>query len=274
MSGGTYINRPSRALSIYAWVFLFVLYAPMLLIPLFSFNESIYITFPIESYTLQWYGELTDAAPMWEALGHSIEVGLICSMIATGLGVLAAKAITRYRIPGKGPIVGFMMLPLVVPGIIFAVAILIFMNRLGVPLSLFTVGIGHLVVCIPFAIATLLPRFEGFDPSLEEASADLGENGWWTFWRVTVPMVLPGIFASLMLTFTISFDEFIMAFFLTGTEKTLPMYIWSQLRFPQRLPGVLALSSIIILISFVMVFLSLRLSKMGLTESDQKGAGV
>ncbi|MEM6934371.1 MAG: ABC transporter permease subunit, partial [Pseudomonadota bacterium] len=146
----------------------------------------------------------------------------------------------------------------------------IFMNQIGIPLSLVTVTLGHLVVCIPFAIATLIPRFEGFDPSLEEASADLGENGWWTFWRVTVPMVLPGIFASLMLTFTISFDEFIMAFFLTGTDKTLPMYIWGQLRFPQKLPGVLALSTIIIAISFVMVFFSLWMSKLGLQDDTSR----
>ncbi|MEM1276580.1 MAG: ABC transporter permease [Pseudomonadota bacterium] len=268
----SYINKPNPGLAIYAWVFIFVLYAPMLLIPLFSFNESIYLTFPIEAFTLNWYLELSDTAPMWDALWNSVRVGMISAVISTALGVFAAKAITRYRIPGKGPIVSFMMLPLVVPGIIFAVAILIFMNRLGIPLSLVTVTLGHLVICIPFAIATLIPRFEGFDPSLEEASADLGENGWWTFWRVTVPMVMPGIFASLMLTFTISFDEFIMAFFLTGTDMTLPMYIWGQLRFPQRLPGVLALSSIIIAISFVMVFLSLWLAKFGL-QDDQKGAG-
>ncbi|MEM7667840.1 MAG: ABC transporter permease [Pseudomonadota bacterium] len=265
---GSYINQPGKGLVVYAWVFIFVLYAPMLLIPLFSINSSIYIAFPIEGYTLQWYRELSGTAPMWEALWNSIRVGIICAIISTALGVLAAKAITRYKIPGKGPIVSFMMLPLVVPGIIFAVAILIFMNRIGITLSLFTVGIGHLVVCIPFAIATLIPRFEGFDPALEEASADLGENGWWTFWRVTVPMVLPGIFASLMLTFTISFDEFIMAFFLTGTEKTLPMYIWGQLRFPQKLPGVLALSTIIIAISFVLVFISLWMSKIGLRNDD------
>jgi len=91
---------------------------------------------------------------------------------------------------------------------------------------------------------------------MEEASADLGENAWWTFWRVTFPIMFPGLLASVLLCFTISFDEFILAFFLVGTEPTLPLYIWGQLRFPQRLPNVLALGACILVISFVVVFIS------------------
>ncbi|MHA1152672.1 MAG: ABC transporter permease, partial [Alphaproteobacteria bacterium] len=97
---------------------------------------------------------------------------------------------------------------------------------------------------------------EGFDRSMEEAAADLGDNAWWTFWRVTFPIVFPGILASLLLTFTVSFDEFIMAFFLTSTDATLPIYMWTQLRFPQKLPGVLALGSVILVVSFTVVFVS------------------
>lgn len=272
MSSSSYIERPNRALQVYAALFLIVLYAPILFLPLFSFSASIYIAFPITEFTTAWYAELMETGPMWDALWNSVQVGAVTAVLSTGLGVFAAKAITRYRIPGKMPLVGFMMLPLVVPGIIFGVALLILMSRLGVPLSLFTVGLGHMIVCLPFAIATLIPRFEGFDASIEEASADLGENGWWTFWRITFPLVLPGIVASLMLTFTISFDEFIMAFFLAGTEPTLPVYIWGQLRFPEKLPRVLALSSVIILVSFVMVFLSLWLSRRGV-QARTSGTG-
>ena len=271
MSSESFIGRPSRGLQIYAWSFIAILYGPVLLIPLFSINDSTYIAFPFKGVTFDWYRALSGLGQMWEALWNSVRVGFVTAILSTALGIFAAKAITRYRMPGKAPIVGFMMLPLVVPGIIFAVAILILMSRMGVPLSLYTVGFGHLLICVPFAIATLIPRFEGFDASIEEASADLGENAWWTFWRVTVPMVLPGIAASLMLTFTISFDEFIMAFFLTGTEQTLPMFIWGQLRFPDKLPPVLALSTIIIGISFVMVFVSLWLSKLGVQDVSRSG---
>ena len=263
---GTYIKRPNRALQFYALIFLIVLYVPVLFIPMFSFNDSIYVRFPLEGFTLQWYVELWAREPVWAALFNSVKVGAVVSIISTGRGGVAARAITRDRVPGRAAIVTFIMMPLVIPGIIFGVALLVLMSQLGVPLSLYTVGLGHLIVCMPFAVATLLPRFEGFDASLEEASADLGENGWWTFWRVTFPVVFPGVVASLLLTFTISFDEFIMAFFLTGTDPTLPMYIWGQLRFPQEFPSVLALSSLILFVSFILVFIAQYIGRMGLDD--------
>ncbi|MGR3546957.1 MAG: ABC transporter permease [Roseovarius sp.] len=262
----SYIKRPNRALQVYAVLFLIVLYVPVLFIPLFSFNDSIYVRFPLQGFTLQWYGELWTREPVWNALWNSVKVGLVVSVISTVLGVMAARAITRTRMRGKGALVTFIMMPLVIPGIIFGVALLVLLSRMGVPLSLYTVGLGHLIICLPFAVATLLPRFEGFDPSMEEASADLGENGWWTFWRVTFPMVMPGIVASLLLTFTISFDEFIMAFFLTGTDPTLPMYIWGQLRFPKEFPSVLAMAALILFVSFALVFLAQWVGRKGLED--------
>ena len=111
----------------------------------------------------------------------------------------------------------------------------------------------------------------GFDKSMEEASVDLGENAWWTFWRVTFPVVFPGVLASLLLCFTISFDEFIMAFFLAGTEPTLPIFIYGQLRFPQKLPGVLALGACILVFSFVVVFFSQWLRRRGVQAKIASG---
>lgn len=266
MRTGTYIARPNRALRLYALVFLTVLYLPVLAIPLFSVNDSIYVRFPLQGFTLHWYADLWTRNSVLAALWNSVRVGVCVAVISTALGLLAARAITLYRLPGQNAIITFAMLPLVVPGIIFGVALLILFSRIGIPLSLVTVSLGHLVICLPFAIATLLPRFEGFDRSIEEASADLGENGWWTFWRVTFPAVLPGIVASLLLTFTISFDEFIMTFFLSGTDATLPIYIWSQLRFPREFPSVLALSSLILAASFILVFVALWIGRIGLTQ--------
>lgn len=269
MSTGTYITRPNKTLRVYAIVFLIILYVPILAIPLFSFNDSIYVRFPLQGFTVQWYIDLWSRDTVLAALGNSLRVGVVVAVVSTALGLLAARAITLYRLPGQSAIITFAMLPLVVPGIIFGVALLILFSRMGVPLSLVTVSLGHLVVCLPFAVATLLPRFEGFDRSIEEASADLGENGWWTFWRVTFPMVLPGIVASLLLTFTISFDEFIMTFFLSGTDATLPIYIWSQLRFPREFPTVLALSTLILAVSFVLVFVALWIGRIGLARPDK-----
>ena len=160
---------------------------------------------------------------------------------------------TRYRIPGRGPIVAFIMIPLVIPGIIMGIALLILSKMAGLPLSLYTIGLGHMLVCVPFSMLVMISRLEGFEKAMEEASMDLGENAWCTFWRVTFPLAVPGLIASLLLAFTISFDEFILAFFLAGTDVTLPVYIWSQLRFPSKLPSVLALGACILVASFVLV---------------------
>jgi spermidine/putrescine transport system permease protein len=123
----------------------------------------------------------------------------------------------------------------------------------GFSLSLYTIGLGHMLVSVPFSMLVMISRLEGFEKAMEEASQDLGENAWITFWRVTFPLSVPGLIASLLLCFTISFDEFILAFFLAGTDVTLPVYIWSQLRFPSKLPSVLALGACILVASFVLV---------------------
>ncbi len=267
MSQNETFHRKNRPLAIYAIAFAVFLYLPILFIPLFSFNAGIYVKFPLEAFTLDWYADLMGRTTLHNAFYNSLKVAAFVSILSTILAVPAAMAIARYRLPGKAPVVGFMMLPLVVPGLIFGVALLSLLNRLGVTLSLVTVTIGHMVICLPYAIAVLLPRLEGFNHSLEEASADLGENPWQTFWRVTFPNIFPGVLSCLLMTFTISFDEFFMAFFLSGTEATLPMYIWTQLRFPTDFPSLLALATIILVVSFVLVFSALKLGQIGRNQS-------
>ncbi len=256
MSDVGYIRRHNRPLYFFALFYLAFLYIPVLFLPLFSFNDAIYVAFPIKGFTTAWYEQMLTNEPMHAALVNSLKVGAASSAIATMLGIFGAKAVTKYRIKGEKPVVSVIMLPLVIPGIILGVALLILLSRIGVTLSLYTVTLGHILICVPFSMATLMARFEGFDKSMEEASADLGDNVWWTFWRVTLPLVAPGVIASLLLCFTISFDEFIMAFFLAGTEPTLPIFIYGQLRFPQKLPSVLALGACILVVSFVVVFVS------------------
>jgi spermidine/putrescine transport system permease protein len=267
----SYINRPNRPLHVYALIYLAFLYIPVLFLPIFSFNDSIFVAFPLKGFTTKWYVALADNEPMLTALVNSLKVGGVTSVVATMLGIFGAKAVTRYRMPGKAPAVFVIMLPLFIPGIILGVALLILLSRAGVPLSLYTITLGHILICVPFAMATLMSRFEGFDKSMEEAAADLGDNPWWTFWRVTFPMAFPGVLASLLLCFTISFDEFIMAFFLSGTEPTLPIFIYGQLRFPNKLPGVLALGAIILAVSFFVVFFSQWLSRRGIGNTSGSG---
>ncbi|MDG2482380.1 MAG: ABC transporter permease [Alphaproteobacteria bacterium] len=238
---------------LYAVWYLAFLSIPVLFLPLFSFNDSIYVAFPLKGFTLQWYGDMVDNPALLRALENSVKVGFSVAVGATFLGLFAAKAMTRYTMPGKGPITSFIMLPLVVPGIILGIALLVISNRLGMNLSLFTIGLAHTLIGVPFAMLVMVSRLEGFDRNLEEASMDLGETALQTFLRITLPLAWPGILASVLLTFTISFDEFILAFFLAGNEVTLPIYIWSQLRFPNRLPMVLSLGACVLVFSFFIV---------------------
>jgi spermidine/putrescine transport system permease protein len=253
----------SRSLSAYAFAYLAFLYVPVLVLPVFSFNDSQFIAFPLSGFTTRWYAGLAADTAMLHALGNSLKVGLVTSLLSTLLGLTAAKAVTHYRLRGTGPALAFISLPLFIPDIVLGISLLLLLGAVGLPLSLAAVVMGHLLVCVPFALTVLIARFEGFDKNLEEASADLGENGWMTFWRVTFPLKLPGITASLLLTFITSFDEFLVAYFLSGTEATLPIYIWGQLRFPARLPMVLALGALILVASIALVVLAEYIRNLG-----------
>ena len=258
-------------LGIYACVYLAFIYLPVLFLPLFSFNDSTYIAFPLKGFTLEWYFQAFQSDGLIRALMNSIKVGVPVAIISTILGTLAAKAVTRYRMPGKAPVVSFIMAPLVVPGIIVGIALLIIVNWVGIGLSLFTIAIAHLPGCTAFSMWIMISRLEGFDAAVEEASLDLGESAWMTFWRITFPLILPGAIASLLLTFTISFDEFILAFFLAGADATLPIFIFSQLRFPAQLPGVLALGTMILFVSFVLVYFAEWFRRRGVQLQTSSG---
>lgn len=240
-------------LRIYAIAYLAFLYAPVLLLPIFAFNDSPIIAFPLNGFTTASFEQLWTTELLHQAVWNSLQVAVASSILATALGICAARASARFSFPGQRPIMGLIMLPLVLPEIIVAVSLLVVLVQLGLPLSLWSVILGHVLLCTPFAVAILTSAFLALDQSLEEASLDLGESRLGTFWRVTLPLVAPGIVASLLISFTISLDEFIIAFFLTGTDATLPVYIWSQLRFPAKLPSVMALGTILLVLSLLLL---------------------
>ena len=243
-------------LRIYAIAYLAFLYGPVLLLPIFAFNDSAIIAFPLKGFTVTAFEQLWEAEPLHEAVWNSLRVAITASVMATALGICAARASARFRFPGQSPIMGLIMLPLVLPEIIVAVSLLIVLIQLGMTLSLWTVVLGHVLISTPFSVAILHSAFLALDRSLEEASLDLGETRFGTFRRVTLPLVAPGIVASLLIAFTISLDEFIIAFFLTGTDATMPVYIWSQLRFTAKLPSVMALGTILLVLSLVLLTLA------------------
>ncbi|ESY55020.1 MULTISPECIES: ABC transporter permease [unclassified Mesorhizobium] len=262
---------PGGWLSAYAFLYVVFLYLPVIFLPIFSINTAPTPKFPLTGYTLKWYQDLPKTPALLDAAWNSLIVGISASVLATLLGILAARSITRYRYPGRRTINGLIMAPLVLPEIILAISMLLVMLQLGLTLSLFTVVLGHVLICIPYSMTVLTAGFEGFDRSLEEASADLGESAFGTFRRVTLPMVAPAIISSLLVCFTISLDEFVIAFFLTGTETTLPIYIWGQLRFAAKLPGVLALGTLLLVASFVLMTVAEILRRHAARRTQSEG---
>lgn len=243
-------------LSVYALLYLAFLYLPVLLMPLFSFNDGTIVAFPLKGFTLKWYAHLGAEETLLRATVNSLIVGAVTAVMATSLGLFAARAYVRYRFKGRELSEGLVMLPLVIPGIIVASSMLVMFISMGLKPSLITVIMGHVFLALPFAVSIMKSAFDDFDQSLEEAAFDLGETVVGVFRRVTLPIVSPGIVASLLVTFTVSFDEFVLAFFLSGNQPTLPVYIWSQIRFPAKLPNTLALGSLLLLISVLLLLVA------------------
>ena len=243
------------ALSVFVIVYLVFLYAPIFLLPIFAFNDSAVIAFPLSSFTLHWFSELWGEDVLFRALTNSLIIALSTAVLSTCFGVLTARAMARHQFIGKKPIFGLIMAPLFLPEIIIGVSMLIVLLQLGLALSLWTVIVGHTLIATPFSVSILATAFNNMDKSLEEASLDLGETRAATFRRVILPLVAPGLISSLLIGFIISLDEFVIAFFLTGTDPTLPVYIWSLLRFPSKLPIVMALGFLLLVLSLILLSL-------------------
>lgn len=250
------MSKSGKYLKIFAFTYLVFLYAPSLLLPIFSFNKSQIIAFPLTGFSFQWFETLLYQDSLHQALKNSLIVAISSCILATILGTLASRATTRYDFKGKQVTLTFILAPLILPEIIVGVSLLIVLIQLGITLNVWSVILGHTLLLTPFSIIIMNSAFNNLDISLEEASMDLGENQFGTFYRVILPLVFPGIIASLLIGFTLSLDEFIIAFFLTGTDTTLPVYIWSQFRFPKKLPTTMALGTILLIVSLILLSLS------------------
>ena len=260
-------------LRIYTIGYLIFLYAPIILLPLFAFNDSKIIAFPLSGFTTAWFAQMWQDDALFSALKNSLIIGVTVSVLSTTLGIFAARASTRYNFPGKTGILGLVMLPLVLPEMIVAMSLLVVLLGVGVPLSVFTIIIGHVLICTPFAVAILSSAFQSLDKSLEEAAYDLGEGAISTFWLIILPLVMPGIISSLLISFTISLDEFIIAFFLGGTETTLSVYIFGQFRFPAKVPSIMALGTLLVLLSITLLATAEYFRRKGIAKAGGKDSG-
>jgi spermidine/putrescine transport system permease protein len=265
--------KKSGSLRVYTIAYLIFLYAPIALLPVFAFNDSKVVAFPLQGFTTAWFGEMWADAQLWRSLRNSLIVALSTATISTLFGILAARATTRYAFPGKGAALGLIMLPLVLPEMIVAMSLLVVLLQVGIPLSLLTVIMGHVLICTPFAVAILTSAFQSLDRSLEEAAYDLGEDAWSTFRLIILPLVMPGIISSFLICFTISLDEFIIAYFLGGSDTPLSAYIYGQFRFPAKVPAMLALGTILVIVSIALLAIAEYFRRRGIAKTGGKDTG-
>ena len=257
----------------YAVAYLIFLYAPIILLPLFAFNDSKVIAFPLQGFTTAWFVEMWQDTTLWNAVRNSLTISVSVAVISTLLGLFAARSSTRFNFPAKAGIMGLIMLPMVLPEMILAMALLVVLLAVGIELSLLTIILGHVLVCTPFAVAILSSAFQSLDRSLEEAAYDLGETPISTFWLIILPLVMPGIISSLLICFTISLDEFIISYFLGGTDTVLSVYIYGQFRFPAKVPAVMALGTVLVLLSIALLATAEYFRRRGIAKAGGKDTG-
>jgi spermidine/putrescine transport system permease protein len=255
--------RGRRGLSAFYVVLVLFLYAPIAVLMIFSFNDSRLVTFPLAGFTTRWYELLLENEELIEALKVSAIVAAISSVCAVGLGIVASYAMVRRRFRGKAATSSLLLSPLVIPYVVFGIALLILFRavddllipRFGIyfGLGIHAIVIGHVVVSLPYTILTIAPRLERLSTNVEEAARDLGASPSSTFLRVTIPLLVPAIVSAYLIAFTLSFDEYAIASFIAGDVTTYPLFLYGQVRIRIGLPQMIAVSVIVLLLSMLLV---------------------
>jgi len=248
----------SRLLLLHVAVVFAFLYLPILVLILYSFNRQGVGGFPPHHLTLDWYRILFTDAAIWDSVLNSLQVAFAAMAISLTFGIPAALALDRAQFPGKALFRRLVLLPLILPGIITGLSLLMLFNLSGTRLGLITIVLGHGTALISVATTEVFAGLQKVDRAQEEASLDLGANYWQTFWRVTVPNLKLPIIGAALLIFTLSVDEIAVSFFLIGRDNTLPLEIWGRLR-RGITPEINAVSTIIFLFSLIAFIVWYRL---------------
>jgi spermidine/putrescine transport system permease protein len=253
-------NRVARvALTCYAVFIYAFLFAPIVLLVLFSFNANRYGTFPITAWTLGWYRQAIGDYQIHDALSTTLKVALEVTAISVVVGTAAAFPLVRSRLRFRNGLRVGLVLPIMIPGLLIGVSLLVlFTGTLHWQLSPQTAVIGQAVYTTPFVILLVAARLQALDPSLERAASDLGANAFNRLRRVVLPLLLPAIIAGALFAFTLSLDEFIITYFLIGSNITLPIYIYTQVKFGIT-PEVNALASMLLAASLLLLALAFAL---------------
>ena len=247
------MKRPALPLWLAAGLIYLFLYTPIAVVIAYSFNAAKYGG-PWTGFTTGWYGRLLDSPEKFTALRNTITLAVTSTVISTVLGTLLGYGLTRYAFPGRRLFSWLMYLPVVIPDVVMAIGMLVFYSLIRDAFGIFQLGMGtmiaaHITFQIPFVAIVVRSRLEGLDPAVEEAAHDLGADTWQKFRHVTLPLMLPGIFAAAALAFTLSVDDFVVSFFTSGPgATTLPILIYSAVK-RGITPDINALSTLIILVS-------------------------
>ena len=241
---------------------LIFLYAPILIMALMSFNASPFYQLPF-AFSLDWYAALAGNAAIKAAAVRSVLIALATTLVATLLGTAAAIALFRYDFPGKTVLQALLFPPIAIPWLITGTAMLIFFFGVGIGRGTPAVLIGHVALALPYVVVVVSSRLATFDRTLEEAARALGASAWTVTWRVTIPWILPGIIAGALFAFAVSFDQFVVSYFLSEPgDATLPVLIYTSIR-QGFTPEINAVSSIIIAVSMAIMLVAARFSKFG-----------
>ena len=250
------------SLSAYGVAIYLFLFFPIVLLVLFSFNANRYGSFPITGWTFTWYRQMWGDFEIRGALSTSLRVGAQVTAISTIVGTAAAFPLVRSKLPFRNGIRIIFILPIMIPGLLIGVSLLVlFVSTFHWQLSPETAVIGQSVYTTPFVILLVSARLQGFDTSLERAAADLGANAFQRLWRIVLPLLLPAIIAGALFAFTLSLDEFIITYFLIGGANTLPIYIYTQIKFGIT-PEVNALASVLLAGSLTLLALAFGLPQL------------
>jgi len=252
-------GRPSRLLGAFAVVIYAFLFAPIVVLIVFSFNDS-RRTFVWKGFTLDWYPRLFANDDLLDALFITLQVAAVAVVASTILGSLLGLGLARLRFRGSGATETLLLLPMVTPEILMGISLLIFFFQLfGGIGSIGQISIAHVTFCISYVAVTVRARASGMDPRLEEAARDLGASAWGAFRYVTVPLILPAVLAGAMLAFALSFDDLVVTSFNAGVgSTTLPIFIYSSIKFGVT-PQINAISTIIVAVVSIALFIAWRL---------------
>jgi spermidine/putrescine transport system permease protein len=270
MNGGFSSGR-APLLAGYAWLVYAFLYLPIIVLVVYSFSGSGVGGFPPASWTFEWYRQLFADGALWASVLTSLKVAAVAVAIALLLGMPAALALDRADFPGKSLFRRLVLLPLILPGIITGLSLLMLFVAAGMKLSLVTVTLGHGTALISVATTEIFAGLQKLERAQEEASLDLGAGPWSTFWRITLPNLRVSLLAAGLLIFTLSLDEIAVSFFLIGRDNTLPLEIWSRLR-RGITPEINAISTLMLLFSILTILIWFRLRTRSQRGSEKVAA--